>query len=224
VKAGASVLLAQEKGGLPVLAVQNYGQGRVAGFTSGGSWYWQVSRPASDEFHEKFWKQLIRWLAVGAKQRLTVETDADVYARGKPVIVKATVCEKDLRPVSDAAVVATLTNPAGNSEDVPMDWILSQDGVYQCRYLAPEEGTYTVSVKVQGWDLPPAKAGFEVSEPYIEYSNAGLKEDLLRGMAKMTGGRYFTVTEAPGLVEAIARNVIGLMAAEWFVRRRRGLA
>ncbi|MCX5685797.1 MAG: FixH family protein [Planctomycetota bacterium] len=221
----------------------------MAGFTSGGSWYWQVSRPATDEFHEKFWKQLIRWLAVGAKQRLTVETDADVYARGKPVIVKATVCEKDLRPVSDATVVATLTNPAGNTEDVPMDWILSQDGVYQCRYLAPEEGNYTVSVKVQGWDLPPAKAGFEVSEPFIEYSNAGLKEDLLRGMARMTGGRYFTLTEAPGLVEEITRNVketseagikpvdreiwdlpwvlvllIGLLATEWFVRRRRGLA
>ena len=249
VKAGAAVLLVQEKGGLPVLAAQNYGQGRVAGFTSGGSWFWQVSRPATEEFHAKFWKQLVRWLAVGAKQRLTVEPDADVYPRGKAVIVKATVCEKDLRPVNDAAVTATVTNPAGNTEEIPMDWILSQDGVYQCRYMPGEEGNYAVSVKVQGWDLAPGKAAFEVSEPYVEFSSAGLKEDLLRGMAKMTGGRYFSEAEAPGLVEAVAQDVkkaneagarpvdreiwdmpwlpvllFGLLATEWFLRRRKGLA
>ena len=249
VRAGASVLLTQAGGGLPVLAVQSYGLGRAAGFTSGGSWYWQVSRPASDEFHEKFWKQLVRWLAVGAKQRLTAETDADVVARGRAVTIKAAVHEKDLRPVSDANVVASVTDPAGNTEEIPMDWILSEDGIYQCRYLPPEEGNYAVNVRVQGWDLPPAKAGFEVSEPYIEYSNAGLKEDLLRGMAKMTGGRYFTLTEAPALADAIRQNVretteaeskpvdrevwdlpwvlallVGLMGTEWLLRRRGGLA
>jgi uncharacterized membrane protein len=249
VKAGASVLLAQENGGLPVLAVQNYGQGRVAGFTSGGSWYWQVSRPATDEFHEKFWKQLVRWLVVGAKQRLAVETDADVYARGKPVMIKATAFEKDLRPVSDATVVATVTNPLGNTEEIPMDWVLSQDGVYQCRCLPAEEGNYTVSVKVQGWDLPPAEAGFEVSEPYVEFSNAGLKEGLLRSMAGMTGGRYYAYNEALALPQEVAKEVkaageagvqpmdkeiwdvpwllaalLAVLAVEWFVRRRSGLA
>ena len=249
VKPGASVLLAQENGGLPILAVQNYGQGRVAGFTSGGSWFWQVSRPASDEFHEKFWKQLVRWLVVGAKQRLTAETDADVYARGKPVMVRATVCEKDLRPVSDAAVVATVTDPLGNRQDFPMDWILSEDGVYQCRYMPSDVGNYSVAVRVQGWDLAPAEASFEVSEPYIEFSNAGLKQDLLRNMAQMTGGRYFTYNEASGVPDQVAQEVkaageigiqpadkeiwdmptllallVAVLAAEWFIRRRSGLA
>ena len=249
VKAGASVLLAQEGGGLPVLAVQNYGQGRAAGFTSGGSWYWQVSMPASDEFHEKFWKQLVRWLVVGAKQRLAAETDADVYARGKSVLVKAAVREKDLQPVSDAAVIAAVTNPLGNAEEIPMEWILSEDGVYQCHYMPSEVGNYSVAVRVQGWDLPPAEAGFEVSEPYVEFSNAGLKEDLLRRMARLTAGRYFTCAEAPGLPDQISREVkaagetgiqpvdreiwdlpwvlallVGLMATEWFIRRRSGLA
>jgi uncharacterized membrane protein len=249
VKTGASVLLAHETSGLPVLAVQNYGQGRAGAFTSGGSWYWQVSMPASDEFHEKFWKQLVRWLVVGARERLAVETDADVYARGRPVLVKATVREKDLRPVSDATVVAKVTNPLGNSEEIPMDWILSEDGVYQCRYMPTEEGNYSVAVRVQGWDLAPAEAGFEVSEPFVEFSNAGLKADLLKRMAAMTGGRYFDYAEAVGLPDAIAREVktasaatvapidkeiwdmppvlgalIGVIAVEWFLRRRRGLA
>lgn len=248
-KTGAAVLLAHEKSGLPVLAVQDYGQGRAGAFTSGGSWYWQVSRPASDEFHEKFWKQLVRWLVVGAKARLVVETDADVYARGKPVVVRATVRRKDLEPVSDATVVATVTNPLGNTEQLPMDWILSEDGVYQCRFMPADEGNYSVSVAVQGWDLAPAEAGFEVSEPFAEFSDAGLKVDLLRRMAAMTGGRYVDAAEAPALPGEIGRQVraageagiapldkeiwdmpalwaalVGLIATEWFIRRRRGLA
>jgi uncharacterized membrane protein len=249
-KAGAAVLLAQEATNLPVLAVQDYGQGRVAGFTSGGSWYWQVSMPASDEFHEKFWKQLVRWLVVGARERLTVETDADVYAQGQPVTIKAAVRQKDLQPVSDAAVVAVVTDPLGNRDEIPMDWTLSEDGVYQCRYRPVEEGNYAVAVRVQGWDVPPAEGGFEVTEPYAEFSNAGLKADLLRRMAEATGGRYVGADEAAAVLpDAVAREVraagevgiqpvdrevwdtplvfgvlIGIMAVEWFLRRRSGLA
>jgi hypothetical protein len=130
-----------------------------------------------------------------------------------------------------------------------MDWILSEDGVYQCRYMPTEEGNYSVAVRVQGWDLAPAEAGFEVSEPFVEFSNAGLKADLLKRMAEMTGGRYFDYAEARGLPDAIAGEVktaaaatvapidkeiwdlppvlgalIGVIAVEWFLRRRRGLA
>ena len=249
VKPGAQLLLAREDGGLPVLAVQTYGLGRVGAFTSGGSWYWQVSMPATDEFHEKFWKQTVRWLAVGAKERLAVGTDADIYPRGKPVMIRATALEKDLRPVNDATVIATVTNPLGNKEEIPMDWILSEEGVYVCRYLPTDEGNYDVKVRVTGWDLAPAESAFEVSEPYIEFSSAGLKEDVLRGMARTTGGKYFSYAEAKDLPDLVSRQVkaaneagiqpvdreiwdtpaiftvlLMVLAAEWFVRRRRGLA
>ena len=249
VKPAAQVLLAREDGGLPVLAVQPYGQGRAAAFTSGGSWYWQVSMPASDEFHEKFWKQLVRWLAVGATERLTAGTDADVYPRGRAVFLRATALQKDLRPVNDATLLATVTDPLGNTEEVPMDWILSEEGVYQCRYVPADEGNYGVSVRVQGWDLPPAETAFEVSEPFVEFSSAGLKEETLRGMARTTGGRYWRPDEAGALADAVARQarsvtettvkpvdreiwdtpllfalLVAAMAAEWFVRRRTGLA
>ncbi|MHC5055656.1 MAG: glutamine amidotransferase [Planctomycetota bacterium] len=265
VKAGASVLLtkpddptpragptsgAGASGGRPVLAVQNYGEGRVAAFTSGGSWYWQVSMPAADEFHEKFWKQLIRWLAMGAKQQLTVTTDADIYGQGAPVVIRATVLGKDLRPVNDAEVVATISDPLGNAEEVPMHWTLSREGVYQCRYNPAQAGSFTVSVKVGGWEeLKPAVTGFMVSVPMIEFSDSNLKEDTLRRMASVTGGRYYGVSEMTELrvelekaiASVAAANVrpetkplwdmpvlyvllIGLMGAEWLIRRRSGLA
>jgi nitrogen fixation protein FixH len=250
-KKGATPLLTQkrEDGGRVVLAVQNYGQGRAAAFTSGGSWYWQVSRPASDEFHEKFWKQMIRWLVVGAKERLTVETDADVYARKDSVIVRATVRQKDLRPVNDATVLAAVTDPLGNTEEIPMYWTLSEAGVYQCRYKPNEEGNYRVAVRVEGWQLKPVETPFEVAEPLVEFSNAGRKDAVLQDMARIAGGRYLPIEEASAIPQEIAkavRNVretkntpvdrelwdmpalfllcLALLSIEWLVRRKSGLA
>jgi len=249
VKTGATLLLKEEQSGLPILAVQNYGGGRVAAFTSGGSWYWRVSRPSSDEFHERVWKQLIRWLVVGAKDHLTVETDADTYARRDPVTVRASVFGTDLRPKNDARVTATVTDPLGNHEEIPMDWILSEEGVYQCRYLPDTEGDHTVSVSVSGLDAKPVVKSFLVAEPTIEFSDAGLKRDLLKEMAKLAGGAYFEYPEVAGLAERLKQDaaaaqargtvpqllplwdmpalflaLLGLVTAEWWIRRRSGLA
>lgn len=249
VKTGALTLLTSEKDGRPIFAVQNYGAGRVAAFTSGGSWYWRVSVPSSVEFHEKFWKQLVRWLAVGAKERLTAETNADVYAPGKPAIIRATALAKDLQPVNDATVVATVTDPLGNHEDVPMDWILSEEGVYQAQYVPQEQGDYRVSVHVEGWDTKPVETDFRVSEPMVEAADAGLKESTLTEMARIANGRYYTFASAAGLSDEIGKKVqdarfagmkpedreiwdmpalfalaFGLMVAEWGLRRRSGLA
>ncbi|NQT88512.1 hypothetical protein HQ560_17225, partial [bacterium] len=249
VKPGASLLITHETKPLPVLAVQNYGQGRVAAFTSGGSWYWQVSMPASNEFHERFWKQLVRWLVVGAREQLTAEVDADVVARREAVHVRAAVLGLDLRPINDAVVIARITDPFGNSEEMPMDWVLSQEGVYQCRVAPEHEGDYAVAVRVEGWDTAAAETGFLVGEPLIEFANAGLKADLLEDMAKTTGGYAFRPADADALVDAVAQSVestrldgiepqdreiwdtplvfaliLGIMGIEWFLRRRSGLA
>ncbi|MDD5350294.1 MAG: glutamine amidotransferase, partial [Chthoniobacteraceae bacterium] len=164
-KPGALTLLTREQDNMPVFAVQNYGAGRVAAFTSGGSWYWRVSVPSSVEFHGKFWKQLVRWLAVGAKDRLTAETDGDVYAPGKPATISATALAKDLQPVNDASLIATVTDPEGNQEEVPMEWILSEEGVYKAQYAAREQGDYRVAVRVEGWDTKPVETDFRVAEP-----------------------------------------------------------
>jgi uncharacterized membrane protein len=268
VKAGGQVLLASEKGNQPVLAVQNYGQGRVAAFTSGGSWFWQMSMPAGDGFYEKFWKQLIRWLVVGAREQFTLETDAQMYARKEPVIIKANVCGKDLKPINDAIVKVTVVDPSANKQELTMDWILSEEGAYQCRYIPQEEGAYSITAGVEGWtpssggatsgpasgpgqggSQKPLSAEFRVSEPLVEFNDAGLKEDALRAMVGATGGKYFTPAEVELLPAELAKAagvartegmkpqprpiwdtpvllgmLLGIACIDWIIRRKNGLA
>jgi uncharacterized membrane protein len=248
-KPGASLLLKNPRGGRPVLAVQDYGGGRVAAFTSGGSWFWRMSLPASDEFHEKFWKQLVRWLVVGVKEQLTVDTDAEIYARRDPVTVRAVVLGKDLTPVNDARVRAVVSDPLGNTQELVMDWILTEEGVYQCRYIPELEGAYKLAVRVEGWENAPLEKGFLVNPPVAEFADAGLKKETLQQMAAATHGKYFDFQELPSLIQAVKGQVrqaatqraipqdyplwdmpllflaaLALMGAEWFARRRAGLA
>jgi hypothetical protein len=249
VKAGAKLLIGTADGA-PVLAAQNYGQGRVAAFTSGGSWYWQVSLPSTQNFHEKFWKQMMRWLAMGAKDRLSLDTDAEVYTRGKPVTIRATLLAKDLQPVNDATVLCTVTNAAGTADELPMEWTLREEGVYECHFVPSEDGDYTVAVRVEGNDdLKPVQTLVTISEPTIEFADAGLKDERLKAMAAATGGAYFTAATAKDLPAAVAKALeaaryqgirpkdqeiwdmpalfllaLVLFAVEWTARRKWGLA
>ena len=192
---------------------------------------------------------MIRWLVVGAKDHLSIETDADTYARRDPVTVKASVFGTDLRPKNDARVTATVTDPLGNHEEIPMDWILSEEGVYQCRYVPDTEGDHTVSVAVSGLDAKPAVKSFLVAEPTIEFSDAGLKRDSLKEMARLAGGAYYEYPQVAGLAEHLRQDaaaaqargtvpqllplwdmpalflaLLALVTAEWWIRRRSGLA
>jgi hypothetical protein len=106
-----------------------------------------------------------------------------------------------------------------------------------------------VEVRVEGWPTRPARAGFMVAPPLVEFSEAGLKEASLGEMARIARGRYFRLDEAGGLAEAAGRAVqavkdadavtedrelwdmpfllillLGLAGAEWMIRRRCGLA
>jgi len=205
--------------------------------------------PATDETHERFWKQTLRWLVLGARDHLTVETDAEIYARLSPVLIRASVLHQDLRPNNDADVTASVRDPLGNTTGLPLEWTLTEEGVYECTYTPETEGNYEVAVRVEGAQTDKAVTGFLVSEPLQEFSDAGLKREALEAAASVAGGRYYAPDDVAGLAGQIRQDIralqragrvggrspvwdmpllflllVGLLVAEWIIRRRHGLA
>ena len=250
VKPGAQVLAAEPKTGSPVLVVQNYGSGRVAAFTTGGSWHWQMATPVEDELHEKFWKQLVRWLAVGSKGKITVELNKDLFARNEPVSIRTTVLDKVLDPVNDAKVLAVVTDPFDNKHRLPQEWILSEEGVYQTAYEPVDVGDYRVEVEavMKDGEKLSQTTSFSVGETLTEFTDAGQKTELLKDLADKSGGKYLTGEQVAQITEDVEKLVLkmkrdetvyethdiwdtpllfGLLAValsvEWFLRRRAGL-
>jgi uncharacterized membrane protein len=217
VKPLAQVLAVEPKSGTPILAIQTYGAGKVAAFATGGSWHWRMAVPLQNELHEKFWKQLVRWLAVGAKAKLAVELDKDLYSLGEPVKVRATVLDRSFQPINDAEVEVQITDPfgqkltdaSGAERPMRLAWTLGEPGVYEAQYAPPDAGDYVVAATagLAGEADLEAGATFTVGETLDEYSDAAQRADLLRAVAAASGGKYFQPAQAGELPALIKQHV-----------------
>ena len=168
--------------------------------------------------------------------------DGDRYAPGDEITVRADVYDERYRPVADAGLTATLTDPFGAVTTVDFRPDLGDAGGYTATLLPSAEGVYTL-------DVSSASAGvdqesFLVRPSRREYYDAVLKRPLLEHLAATAGGFYY----APEDAGAIAPNLRGrrtstsiytidylwdmpflfglvlvLLSAEWIFRRRKGL-
>ncbi|HLT64596.1 MAG TPA: hypothetical protein VKZ92_08745, partial [Pseudohongiella sp.] len=253
-KPGATVLmehpsLQYQNQALPVIATQRYGSGRSISINTASTWRWQMLMPADDESHERLWRQMLRWLAQDALERVTVNFDKPFYNVGDTVNVSVKVLDERFKPDNNASLWLQRTDPLGNSVDVAMEWDISQDGTYFSQFVAEEEGVYRTLVDVAsaaGTGLETEKpAAFVVTPSLREFNNAGRDAGLLARIAEAGGGRYYDISETGDLLSgidrvptALSREVqedlwdkpwllallVLLMSADWMARRYRGLS
>ncbi len=252
-KAGATALL---QAGSPasadpliVLAHQRIGRGRAIAFTPHDSWHWQMSAdiPLEDQTHERFWRQMLRWLVSYVPDRIEVETDRDRFEPGSTVTLRATVRDEAFQEVNRAQVVAVIESPSGEEVEVPLDWSVERDGEFTGSLTADEPGLWRVEVEAMsaGEVLGAAVSRFAVAELNEELFGAARRDSVLRRIASETGGRQIRLHRAERLVEELsvsregtvvreARDLwdmpflflllIALLSGEWTVRRRLGMA
>lgn len=253
-KPGASVLLEHpllqyQNQALPLLATQRYGSGRSMSMNTASTWRWQMLMSAEDESHERLWRQMLRWLAQGAMERVSINFDKPFYNAGDAVSVSVKVRDASYEPDNNASLWIQRTDPLGNAVDVAMEWDINQDGTYVTRFEASDEGVYRVLVDVAsaaGTGLETEKpAAFVVTPSLREFNNAGRDTGLLSRIADSGGGQYYDLSAARQLINdidhvpgAYSREVqedlwdrpwllillIALMCMDWMARRYRGLS
>jgi hypothetical protein len=196
---------------------------------------------------QTLWRRLLRWTVEGVPDRLTVAPDRERVEPGEPVVLTATVRDKRYLPVNDATVQARVIRPSGPDLELPMDFAVEGDGEYRARFVPDAAGVYEVRVAAtRGSEVLSRAAAYVRSGPDDrEYFDLAMRAPLLRRIAEETGGRFYTPATAPRLAEDITymgRGVtvaqqkelwdmpivlvalLGLLAAEWLLRRRWGLA
>ncbi len=256
IKPGAEVLLEHpllqyQNQALPLIASQRYGSGRSMSLTTASTWRWQMMLSSADDSHETLWRQLLRWLAVSAPERITIELDREFYNVGDLVNVKATVLNDEYEADNDATLWMQTSNPLEEFVDAPMEWDIEEDGVYRASFLAEEEGVYSLLLDVasaagESSDSSAEKrAAFVVTPSLREYANAELDSGLLNRIAEVSGGSYFNLAGAAALTStleftpnAYSREVqidlwdrpwllgllILLLCTDWIARRIKGLS
>ena len=246
-KPGAVVLANADVGGkhLPLLAIENYGRGRTAVLATGGTWRWKMQQPSSDTSQETFWRQLLRWSASASPSRVTGSVVSSNLADDGQVELRAEVRDKSFLPVANADVAATIMQPNGSSQTIPLQSDPLSEGMYAAKWNATEQGAYVAELTARAGNETLGKdvVSFRREDGVAENFHREQNRDLLEKLAEETGGRYYTPKSASRLPEEIAYSEAGmtsremkdlwnmpalfllllaLRGAEWLLRRRWG--
>ena len=242
---GAQVL-AVANGGRPLLVTQRYGNGRSMVFAGEGAWRWRMLLPASDTTHELVWRQMARWVAGGATERIEIPPSA-IALPGTTEAIRVLVRDEEFKPVPNAEVALRVTAPGGEERTLPAALSDPSEGRYVASVRFDQPGVFDIvaDVRRDGATLGTATRALLVGGIDIELAEPALNEPVLRRIADTTGGKYAPAKDAASLTGLVTQSTVGerpvemrdmwhngfslliiiaLLGAEWGFRRRVGLA
>jgi hypothetical protein len=251
-RGGAEALLtaADEAASAPVLSWMRAGQGRVLAFTAGGIWKWDFASdghgPAAGVF-PGWWRRAVHWLSrPDVEARLDIHPEEAVVARGKPAVFVARITDESYRPVPDAEVEVELTH-ADSAAGAPRRLRLSGgEGLLSGFFdgLSPGRYRYTGRARAGSEALGTVEGAFAVDSLGTELERLEADHELLARIAEAGGGRVWSPDSLDALSEALETVAaaeeervqvalwdspvlfvlfVSFAAAEWYLRRRRGL-
>ncbi|MCH9007677.1 VWA domain-containing protein [candidate division KSB1 bacterium] len=251
-KPGATILavhpLSEPSNPKIIIAQQRFGRGRSMVLATSSTWHWQMGLPHEDLSHERFWRQVLRWLALSSPRPIEAGTDRKTYIPNEQVTLKVDVRDSSFTTIDDASIKARIRKPSGATVEVPFRWSSNGKVEYHAAYHPDEEGMYLVEVNAYSADgkfLGKSETAFFVEESRAEFSNAHLQSSFLKRIAEIGGGKYYYQGEAKRLPDEISVMqgsfsklveydlwdmpvffllVIMLVCIEWYLRRSKGLS
>jgi uncharacterized membrane protein len=233
---------------VPLLIQQRYGRGQTLALTASDTWRWRMRMNSKSNAHETFWRQMLRYLVSSSPLQTEIGAEQDVYAMGDTLRITADIRDKRFNAVTDARAIARVTKPSGATVDVPLKFTTLNDvNTYTGELKADELGQHSIELVATSNSIGPvsARSSVLVSDLNREFYSAAQNSDLLKRIAAATGGKYYTPADVQSLLDDLTYRqtpyservtkelwdmpinfilIIGLLSAEWFLRKREGLA
>jgi hypothetical protein len=232
---------------MPIIAIREYGNGEVLFMGTDNAWRWR--KGVEDKYHYRFWGQVARWmahkrhLAGGRGVRCFVTPEKPV--KGHPVTVNATLSDRAGFPVDGATVTVTATPE--NGKGAPVVFQMTQKergwGVYYGEFTPESAGKWRLDIKSQDGALS-ATTRLEVAGKRLEVVGRSARSAPLRGVAKVTKGKFVATDGLDDVVDAVAAMpkaldvvkrfplwsrwwwaamMLALLALNWILRKTYGL-
>ncbi len=233
----------------PILVTRLFGGGQVVYLAMDQSWRWRYR--VADLYHARFWNQLVEAIMQRAfdvrDEYIALSTGPSQYRAGDRATIRVQLRDASGNPATDAVVDAVAKREGGGEPMVvPLRLVDSSRGIYQGESNPLETGTFITSVRAAGYSSSEAVTSeFLVSAP-PNRENFRLSQNvsLLSAMAEASGGIYVDEAQSQrvwdaikplsdGSIEvtklALAQSfiwffaVLGLLALEWWLRKKVGL-
>jgi hypothetical protein len=234
-----------EEGPRPLMVSGRYGPAHVLYLGFNGTWRWRKAGNEA-EFFDKFWIQAVRHLAesraLEGRRRGTLSTDRDRYEIGDRVTISARLQDVAYEPLVAEKIEGLLSAPDEPATSVTLLPTATQPGSYSGVFAARKVGSYTLRVKLPGGDDTTLETPFLIELPSVETAQTWLNTPLLDDLAALSGGRTFRIDQASTIAAAVPDRtqkveirgaatplwdtqpvlltLVGLLAAEWWIRKR----
>ncbi len=231
----------------PLLVIGHYPSGRTLFLaTDDMTWRWRYRY--IHRYHERFWRNAIRWLALGrlrsGDRRYGLEPLRTRYGLDERISLEARVLDEDYRPSSEEDQSIWIQGPEAPPEELSLGGIEGRPGVFRGTFLPQRPGVYRAWIERDGERV--ATTEVEVVLPSRETADPAPDPAALRSVASLTGGRAAPVTGVQGLLEEFPGGeerrepissqledvwdslttllvALGLLSVEWILRKRREL-
>jgi uncharacterized membrane protein len=213
-KPGATVLAvhptrSNESGKLPLMAVQQTGEGRCFLSLVDSTWQWRYR--LGDRYFYRYWGQVLRSLTPhelpGSNRYAKLTTDRAGYALGERVTLRARLLTPAFHPVRAPAVTGKIVRDDGTATDVRLLAQPGTPGLFEAEWLPPRAGSYQISLRSpggqEGGGAPSSSAvaetRFVVEAVSLELEKPELNEALLKRIAAASGGAVVPLGEVGAL-------------------------
>jgi len=208
----------------------------------------QARGTTSIDVFSQFFQNSVQWLSVrDDKKHVRIKPSRLLYASGENVEFTASVSDASYAPVEGADVTYTIR---GKGIERRLVMAPQANGRYSSTVGSLPSGDYTYAgtATSKGLRLGTDNGSFSVGDLSIEYASSTMDIDLLRQLSSRTGGTFVRADSVAGLIAAVTSNkrfaattvtseretalwslpwllaaAVTLFAAEWFLRKRRGL-
>lgn len=229
----------------PVLTGQFYGSGRSAWFGLDSEWRWALSDSGDRARYRSFWAGLVGWLGSGTDPRVIVRSNGMKTTVDQPVELAVLARNREYEPATDADIRFSVTGPDDRTRVLNAVPSADRPGRFTTLFTPRRRGEYQLAVRIEFSDGETmTRTGYFLAVPAgDELADVRCRPDVLRDIARLSGGRYFESPEAvrannlvlsPALpTTEIRRELLGqwwwlalllaVLACEWYSRRRIGL-
>ncbi len=232
---------------LPVFCFQYVGAGKVLFHATDETWRWRYR--VGDAYFARYWVQTIRYLCraklTDAGRAVMLTTDRREYAQGEPVRLRARFADERLAPADDNGVTVVVERSGRQTQRLQLRRAAAGRGVFEGVLTQPAPGDYHAWIAVSAPKGETPAADFTVTPPAGEFAEIRMDAAEMRRAAEQTGGRFYTFQTADRLLGDLppGRQVpieslpplplwnkwpmlalfLGLLIAEWILRKRRGM-
>ena len=234
---------------IAAISYQRYGRGKVMSIGTTGLWRWAFMPPELEEYddiYSRFWSQMMRWLIFESDflpgQEISFRTNQYAYNLGERILLTVRtqfVDFEDFRPQ------VTIREPQGGETVVELNANEDSPTTFSAYYQPSHEGEFEAVMRSTVGEPRETSERFTVYADSIENRFVAADPELLGQVSAVTGAETLALEDLsslPGRVREFERLsqektkprdawdtlkvfaiLMGLLALEWFARRRTGL-